>query len=305
MRPSAWNRRVVVGGEVYRWKRPQDWGDGGDPALAQAQYLMEEPALADLFSESRCLPGAMRLLTGRVRRNFGKAAAWGRLGAMKLVEAVKVCFAKYAVFEGRARRAEFWWFALFELMVLVVAMLMDGGSDEPGYRRGGSNLGFVEILILLALFLPGLAVQVRRLHDTNASGWWVLASLIPVVGGPALLIWNCVPGTKGANRYGPDPLQSEVDGASAPLPANPDVEPGAGEPREQDQGRAPGVGLAAGERVRREPTLHGLKAGEPAPAKPSELDNDIAAKLAKLSELYHSGALTADEFAMAKQRLGS
>jgi uncharacterized membrane protein YhaH (DUF805 family) len=72
-----------------------------------------------------------------------------------------------------------------------------------GIRDGVSP---ISSLVSLALFLPGLAVSVRRLHDTDRSGWWVLLFLIPLIGAIVLLIWYCSRGTPGGNRFGPDPL---------------------------------------------------------------------------------------------------
>ena len=115
---------------------------------------------------------------------------------MGFVEAISACFSKYATFTGRARRSEYWWFALFQALVNIVAY----GIEQ---QTAG---GLVGNLVELALVLPALAVAARRLHDIGKSGWWLLIGLIPVLGWIMLLIWACTRGTLGPNRFGPDPL---------------------------------------------------------------------------------------------------
>jgi uncharacterized membrane protein YhaH (DUF805 family) len=123
---------------------------------------------------------------------------------MEFGEAVRVCFGKYADFTGRATRPEFWWFALFTLLVGVGASIL----LAIGFRAGAGAAVFVAVVIALcylALLLPYLAVMVRRLHDTSRSGWWWFISLIPFVGGIVLLVLLASVGTAGPNAYGPDP----------------------------------------------------------------------------------------------------
>ena len=115
---------------------------------------------------------------------------------MNFVEAIQVCLSKYATFHGRARRSEYWWFALFNLIVSVVAAIIDRAL-------GGGQI--FQVLVSLALFLPSLAVAIRRLHDTNWSGWWILIGLIPLVGFIILIVWFCTDSTPGDNNYGPYP----------------------------------------------------------------------------------------------------
>jgi uncharacterized membrane protein YhaH (DUF805 family) len=114
---------------------------------------------------------------------------------MSLVDAVKTCFAKYVTFSGRARRSEYWWWALFYLIVAVIFSGIGTAAHAPA-------LGLVTILILL----PTLAVTIRRLHDTNRSGWWILIGLIPIVGSIILLVFTVQDSTPGPNNtYGPNP----------------------------------------------------------------------------------------------------
>lgn len=120
--------------------------------------------------------------------------------------AVRTVFTKYVVFSGRARRAEYWWFALFSFLVSIVANVID-------LAIGHRILAYVLGLVFL---LPGLAVAVRRLHDTDRSGWWIFLGLIPIIGGIVLLVFVIMDGTPGPNRFGPSPKQ-----LSGPLPGAP------------------------------------------------------------------------------------
>lgn len=114
---------------------------------------------------------------------------------MSFVEAVRTVLSKYATFSGRARRAEYWWFTLFALIVYVLAALVDSAS--------GSQVA--TIVAIVALILPSIAVAVRRLHDTGRSGWWYLISLVPLAGGIVLLVFTLQDSEPGANQYGPSP----------------------------------------------------------------------------------------------------
>lgn len=106
---------------------------------------------------------------------------------------------QYAVFRGRARRKEFWMFTLINLLVMAAlfAVMAMVGSPEMA-----AMMGFI---YPLAVCLPALAVNVRRLHDVNRSGWWILISLVPLVGPFILLYFQVCAGTPGPNRFGEDP----------------------------------------------------------------------------------------------------
>jgi uncharacterized membrane protein YhaH (DUF805 family) len=112
---------------------------------------------------------------------------------------------KYAVFSGRARRAEFWYFVLFNLIVAIVLALID---TLLGTTTGVSSFGILSGLYSLAVLIPTLALWVRRLHDIDRTGWWVLINLIPLIGTIVLLVFALTPGTPGSNQYGPDPKQA-------------------------------------------------------------------------------------------------
>ena len=118
----------------------------------------------------------------------------------------------YANFSGRARRHEYWMFTLFHIIFLIVAAIFDNilGTtfDADGIRI---PYGYLYVLYSLVVILPGLGVSVRRLHDVNKSGWFLLISLIPIIGGIWLLVLMCTEGTRGENQYGEDPKAPEVE----------------------------------------------------------------------------------------------
>lgn len=173
---------------------------------------------------------------------------------------------KYAQFSGRSRRKEFWMYILFVFVVTIVLSILDamlglGGSTqtstttfEPGTTGVGGSAGvtggILAGIFALATFIPSLAVQVRRLHDTDRSGWWILLPLVPYLAGAvlllggamtglgsggmtaasggalmvggllmavggicaiALLVFMCLDGTRGPNRFGPDPKNPEAN----------------------------------------------------------------------------------------------
>jgi uncharacterized membrane protein YhaH (DUF805 family) len=106
---------------------------------------------------------------------------------------------KYAVFEGRARRQEYWMFALFNIIALIVLAII-----------GAIIHNMIPYFIYAAaIILPTLGVTVRRLHDTGKSGWMVLLGLIPFVGGIILLVFACIDSDPAPNQYGPSPKQPQ------------------------------------------------------------------------------------------------
>ncbi len=103
---------------------------------------------------------------------------------------------KYAVFSGRARRKEYWMFILFNFIFALVLGILDN-------IIGTSNV--LGTIYSLAVLVPGIAVSVRRLHDTNRSGWWVLIGLVPLIGAIVLLVFVVQDSQPGDNQYGPNP----------------------------------------------------------------------------------------------------
>ena len=117
---------------------------------------------------------------------------------------------KYADFSGRARRAEYWWFVLLTMVASLVATIIDG---LLGLDALVGPYGVLTTLLGLALLVPSIAVGARRLHDTDRSGWWLLIGFIPLVGAIVLIVFFVMEGTRGDNRFGPDPLAA--DGTAA------------------------------------------------------------------------------------------
>jgi uncharacterized membrane protein YhaH (DUF805 family) len=117
----------------------------------------------------------------------------------------KVVFQNYANFKGRARRAEYWYFTLFNFLIIIPFYFM----AFMGVVNGTSTLSMlgslVYALIALGTFIPGLAAGVRRLHDINKSGWSYFIILIPLIGGIILLVWIFTDGNRFVNNYGDDP----------------------------------------------------------------------------------------------------
>ena len=118
----------------------------------------------------------------------------------------------YATFSGRARRKEYWMFFLFNVLISLGLGVLDvvAGTYSVEYETG-----FFSGLYSLLVLIPGIAVGVRRLHDTNRSGWWILISLIPIIGVLVLFVFMCLDSQPGTNRFGVNPKEA----ASQTLPA--------------------------------------------------------------------------------------
>lgn len=122
----------------------------------------------------------------------------------------KVVFKNYANFEGRARRSEYWFFALGNMLIIIpfYIVALVGLSADSGVLSG---LGFaVYGITALATLIPSLAVAVRRLHDINKSGWNYLFVFIPLVGPILLLVWFFTEGDRSMNQYGDDPKNQSL-----------------------------------------------------------------------------------------------
>ncbi|WP_421701698.1 DUF805 domain-containing protein [Aliiroseovarius sp.] len=130
---------------------------------------------------------------------------------MDFMTAVKTCFSKYVTFSGRAQRSEFWWFALFTTVCSIILTIVDSVlfgtvTTGPGSFEAQSDVAILSSLFSLAVFLPSISVAVRRLHDTDRSGWWWWLILVPIIGIIVLIVWYATRGTSGSNRFGEDPL---------------------------------------------------------------------------------------------------
>ena len=119
---------------------------------------------------------------------------------MNFGQAITSGFSNYVNFSDRAVRSEYWYWVLFVILVDIVTNIIDLAL---GVQVTTSLFG-------LATFLPSLAIGIRRLHDLDRTGWWILLSFIPIVGWIILIIWNCTKGTAGSNRFGADPLAQVV-----------------------------------------------------------------------------------------------
>jgi uncharacterized membrane protein YhaH (DUF805 family) len=154
------------------------------------------------------------------------------------IEWAKLPLQKYVDFKGRAPRAEYWWYTLAVIVAAIIVTVIEG---MLGLGASVGPYGPVSLILMLALLLPGLGVTVRRLHDTNRSGWWLLVAVIPyvilgfmmagaaasgdmaglataglfslvaLVGAIVLLVFMVLPGTRGPNNYGPDPYSADVE----------------------------------------------------------------------------------------------
>jgi uncharacterized membrane protein YhaH (DUF805 family) len=114
---------------------------------------------------------------------------------------------KYAVFSGRARRKEYWYFVLFNIIISLLFSFIDVliGTFEP--QTGAGLLGGI---YTLAILIPSLAVAVRRLHDTGRTGWWLLIGFIPVIGAIVLLVFMVLDSEPETNEYGPSPKATDA-----------------------------------------------------------------------------------------------
>lgn len=124
---------------------------------------------------------------------------------MDFSTAIKTVFSKYVEFSGRARPAEFWYWVVFSLIASIALTIV----ESVLFGIGGSTP--FSSLFSLVIFLPSLAVAIRRLHDTDHSGWFYLLVFIPIVGWIILIVFYATEGTTGPNRFGADPLAGSDD----------------------------------------------------------------------------------------------
>lgn len=127
---------------------------------------------------------------------------------------------RYAQFAGRSRRREFWMWVLFNWVVAIVLATVDtligfGSTSSVTTATSAAyswySNGPLSMIWLLVTLIPNLSVSVRRLHDIDKSGWWLLILLVPLVGFIVLLVFDCIEGTRGPNRFGPDPIHQLPD----------------------------------------------------------------------------------------------
>ena len=111
---------------------------------------------------------------------------------------------KYAVFAGRARRKEYWYFFLFNTIIGIVLAFIDSATGSYNQNAG---MGLLGSIYALAVLIPGIAVSVRRLHDIGKSGWWLFIILIPLIGAIVLLVFMVLDSEPGQNDYGENPIE--------------------------------------------------------------------------------------------------
>lgn len=109
----------------------------------------------------------------------------------------------YTGFSGRARRKEYWMFILINMIISAILNVIQAviGMETP----------YITLIYSLGVLLPSIAVAIRRLHDTDRSGWWLLINLIPIIGAIVIIVFLCQNGTSGNNRFGNDPKQNEIN----------------------------------------------------------------------------------------------
>lgn len=112
---------------------------------------------------------------------------------------------KYATFSGRAQRSEYWYFLLFYFLISIGLALVDGITGSFSVEAG---IGLLSGIFTISMLIPSIAVVVRRLHDTNRSGWWLLIGLIPLIGGIVLLVFTVQDSQPGQNQFGPNPKEN-------------------------------------------------------------------------------------------------
>jgi uncharacterized membrane protein YhaH (DUF805 family) len=125
---------------------------------------------------------------------------------MTFGEAISDGFSKYATFSGRSSRSAYWWWTLFYVLIIIVASIIDAAIKIP----------VLAALVWLAFIIPNLAVLVRRLHDTDHSGWWVLIGFIPLLGAIVLIVFACTD-SGPSNKYGEGPDGEGALTATSPL----------------------------------------------------------------------------------------
>ena len=124
---------------------------------------------------------------------------------MNFFDAVKTCFVKYTNFSGRASRSEFWLFVLFTFVVSLMLVFLDPLIAGVPFIDYDEIFAPLSTIFTIAIFIPSIAVNVRRLHDVNRSGWWLLIELT-VIGILLILFWCCKKGDEGENRFGSKPI---------------------------------------------------------------------------------------------------
>ncbi|VDS08648.1 Inner membrane protein YhaH [Paracoccus haematequi] len=184
--------------ETPVWKqRMPEWQAAKDTELG-AEFLNVPPpvplAMRPAFMPSPDPLDKNSAGTGADALRFSELESSGYAAPPRgLIDAVALCLSKYATFSGRASRSEYWYWTLFSTLLQLAIGFLEGFF-------AGRETAFGWI-VTLALFLPGIAVQARRLHDIDRSGWWQLLLIVPIVGWIILIVWNCKRGVDYSTRF--------------------------------------------------------------------------------------------------------
>ena len=146
-----------------------------------------------MLREGAGMASAVRLLIFR-----GEKEGWNMNWYIEVLK-------KYAVFGGRARRKEYWFFFLFNILISIGLAVID---NAMGGFSAEAGIGLLGGIYALAVLIPGIAVAVRRLHDTDKSGWWLLIAFVPVIGTIVLIIFLALDSKPGPNRFGDNPKET-------------------------------------------------------------------------------------------------
>lgn len=122
---------------------------------------------------------------------------------MNSFEYYKKCFRQYADFKGRARRAEYWYFVLYNWLISIAVSLV----DMLTLGAGENGMGLLGLIYSLVILIPSLAASVRRMHDTGRSGWTLLLSFIPIIGWILVIVYSCQDSQPGSNKWGANPKE--------------------------------------------------------------------------------------------------
>lgn len=191
------------------------------------------PAMIAAAIEEKWNSGSRVMLLGLDSREFsmlygkGRAQETSKLSGLALwpnsnqispgfVGSISRAFVGWQDYSGRSTRSEFWWWYLFQLIVSLAIMgvailiqLVDSGNGAISLFA--AIAGFLSLFFSIATFLPSVALSIRRLHDSDRTGWWLLIFLLPVVGAIVLFVFFVSPSTKGSNRFGSQPFSGQSD----------------------------------------------------------------------------------------------
>ena len=186
------------GQEAYGQQQPGQEAYGQQP-YAQQPYGQEAYGQQPYGAQPGYPPAGYPQNTPQDPNNLDAPLRGATIG-----QAVTRFFKKYATFTGRASRSEYWWWTLVSVIISTVLSVLNGLTTSQVASDPMSGLGpvyWVLVVFGLATLIPGLALTIRRLHDTNRSGWWVLIGLIPLVGGIILIVFNASGPNPAGARY--------------------------------------------------------------------------------------------------------